>query len=693
MAEVGLAYVSVAPSLKGWGSRLNKEIGSPLDKAGRDGSKRFGDSFGRGMKTAFGAAGILGAGAATAIFKGSIDEASNLSESINAVQVSYGNASKGILALGKNSATAFGLSKSELNGYAVQFQSFSKTIAGSNGDVGKSFESIIGRATDFASVMNLEVGQAAELFQSGLAGETEPLRKYGIDLSAAAVEAFALSKGIVKNKKDLTEAAKVQARYGLLMQQTSKTQGDFKNTSGGLANQQRILQARMADLRAELGAEFIPVATKAVTFFNSKGIPALRDFGAEVKPVAEKYLPLAKDGLQTTLDVARPLADVVGGAAKAFDAMPGAAQKTLVLAGAALLLKNRVSGMLPPISSFDRSTALATTKTVGLKVGAVGAAAGLATLASSSNGASSGLGGLATIGASTAAGFAIGGPWGAAFGAAGGVLSIFTSRSDAAAASQARLKGATASVVATLNQQTGALTAASRAAAFKDLQDTGAVAVAKEMGISLADVADAAVGNRAAIDRVNAATARYQAAQSGSMGASLAAKAATELLSQSISGVRSNINGYRRGLVETNEALGKLDGKRVVAEIRVDGIGGALAGVATLGRRMDDLISKSGRVKVGNNAKGTDNWRGGLTWVGEKGPELLNLPKGSQVHTAQESKRIASMKPLASAGAGAARGSSADLETAVVWGVIKGLQNATWRSDDRGNMRLLNMGG
>ena len=33
----------------------------------------------------------------------------------------------------------------------------------------------------------------------------------------------------------------------------------------------------------------------------------------------------------------------------------------------------------------------------------------------------------------------------------------------------------------------------------------------------------------------------------------------------------------------------------------------------------------------GNNANGTDNWKGGWTWVGEKGPELVNLPKGAQV--------------------------------------------------------------
>jgi hypothetical protein len=33
----------------------------------------------------------------------------------------------------------------------------------------------------------------------------------------------------------------------------------------------------------------------------------------------------------------------------------------------------------------------------------------------------------------------------------------------------------------------------------------------------------------------------------------------------------------------------------------------------------------------GGNAKGTDNWRGGPSWVGEKGPEIVDLPKGSRV--------------------------------------------------------------
>ena len=35
--------------------------------------------------------------------------------------------------------------------------------------------------------------------------------------------------------------------------------------------------------------------------------------------------------------------------------------------------------------------------------------------------------------------------------------------------------------------------------------------------------------------------------------------------------------------------------------------------------------------EVGENAKGTRNWRGGWTWVNEEGGELMNLPNGTQI--------------------------------------------------------------
>lgn len=47
------------------------------------------------------------------------------------------------------------------------------------------------------------------------------------------------------------------------------------------------------------------------------------------------------------------------------------------------------------------------------------------------------------------------------------------------------------------------------------------------------------------------------------------------------------------------------------------------------------------RLLRSRNAAGDQNWRGGLTWVGESGPELVNLPRGSQIYSNQESQQIA----------------------------------------------------
>lgn len=53
---------------------------------------------------------------------------------------------------------------------------------------------------------------------------------------------------------------------------------------------------------------------------------------------------------------------------------------------------------------------------------------------------------------------------------------------------------------------------------------------------------------------------------------------------------------------------------------------------------------------IGKNANGTDNWRGGLTWVGEEGKELVNLPRGAQVIPHPRAMGMMQQQPSAGAG-------------------------------------------
>ena len=202
--------------------------------------------------------------AITDFAKSSISAASDLGESINAVQVTFGEAADGILKFGETASRTVGLSAQDFNGFAVQFAGFTKQIAGDQGDIVAVTQDLTTRIADFASVMNLDIPRAAQIFQSSLAGSTEPIRAFGIDLSAAAVAAFAVEQGIADSASTMTEAEKVQARYLLLMQETEKTAGDFANTSDSLANSQRILQADFKNMQAEIGQALVPVMAQLV---------------------------------------------------------------------------------------------------------------------------------------------------------------------------------------------------------------------------------------------------------------------------------------------------------------------------------------------------------------------------------------------------------------------------------------------
>lgn len=79
-----------------------------------------------------------------------------------------------------------------------------------------------------------------------------------------------------------------------------------------------------------------------------------------------------------------------------------------------------------------------------------------------------------------------------------------------------------------------------------------------------------------------------------------------------------------------------LGGQQQTAQMNVQAgivtVNGGVGTGAAGGRLVGSAVSWLGNLfSIGKNAEGTDYWRGGLSWVGERGPELLNLPRGSQI--------------------------------------------------------------
>lgn len=262
-------------------------------------------------------AGAFSIRAVTDFTKGAVDAASSLEESLNAVSVSYGDASDAIVKLGEDAATRLGVSQSAFNQAAVRFSAFAERVVGEGGNVAGFVDDVTARASDFASVFNIDVSEALQVFQSGLAGEAEPLKRFGINLLQSEVQAYALRAGIIAVGEQMTEEQKVQARYGLLMESTAKTAGDFANTSDGLANSQRILKANFEDMQATVGNALLP----AFASLSAGLLPVVEQLGPVLTGVMEQLAPVVEQvagQIPNLLAELMPLVPVIGSVAEIF---------------------------------------------------------------------------------------------------------------------------------------------------------------------------------------------------------------------------------------------------------------------------------------------------------------------------------------------------------------------------------------
>jgi len=315
------AWVEVLPDFRNFRGTANSQMSGILGAAGTAGGLVAGQNMGVGLLG--GIKGIAGplVGVVTALGIGKlvgdaieggiryslsgISLASDLNEAFNANEVMFGDQiAEQLEKLGTDAPKRLALTRSAFAQMATQFGAFAKTIRGN--DVPGFIDELTTRGADFASVYNLEVKDALQLFQSGLAGETEPLRKFGLDLSAAAVESYAYRNGIAEVGTALTEAEKVQARYGALLEQTAAVQGDNANTAGELAGQQRRLNVAMEEAQTSFGQALLPTALDVVTFANEDLLPILSDALAKAGPKLaqslEDVLPEIKELVGTAAD-------------------------------------------------------------------------------------------------------------------------------------------------------------------------------------------------------------------------------------------------------------------------------------------------------------------------------------------------------------------------------------------------------
>ncbi|MYL96419.1 hypothetical protein GR702_01345 [Novosphingobium sp. FGD1] len=123
-------------------------------------------------------------------------------------------------------------------------------------------------AQDLSSFYNVDPGTAMDKLRSGLTGESEPLRDFGVFMTEAAVKAAALKMGLKPVGKEFTEQQKIMARAALIMESTRSAQGDLLRTSDQTANKLRAADAAWQNMTLTIGQELIPALTPAISTFT-----------------------------------------------------------------------------------------------------------------------------------------------------------------------------------------------------------------------------------------------------------------------------------------------------------------------------------------------------------------------------------------------------------------------------------------
>ena len=119
---------------------------------------------------------------------------------------------------------------------------------------------------DISSFYNISYEDSFTKLQSGIAGELEPLRRLGYDLSVARLQQEAYTLGIQKKVSAMTQAEKSELRYYAIMTQVTTAQGDMARTLNAPANQLRVLKAQVVQCARALGNIFIPVLNAVLPY-------------------------------------------------------------------------------------------------------------------------------------------------------------------------------------------------------------------------------------------------------------------------------------------------------------------------------------------------------------------------------------------------------------------------------------------
>lgn len=298
--------------------RLGSEFEGMTNKF--EGLNKLGD----GLKNVGQTMTVVGAGILAGI-GGIVAKGAEWNSSVESTEFLYNNLDKKVQkAIANNSkeAKAIGLTaqqyKNGATNMATYYQNLGITATESANMSGKTMDLV----ADLSAVADVPFDEALGDFKSALMGNYEAVDKYGVSLSATALEESEYCKALGKTWNQLSESEKMMVAYNEIMRQSSSAQGLAKQEAQSFAMQFKLLKQQVYEAVGALGSALLPVLAPIVEKIGQ----AAEKMKAwiEEHPKLTQGILLVVGIIGTLLAVLGPILIVVGSCITAFASLAAA---------------------------------------------------------------------------------------------------------------------------------------------------------------------------------------------------------------------------------------------------------------------------------------------------------------------------------------------------------------------------------
>mgnify|MGYP001625143064 CR=1 FL=1 len=258
-------------------SDLKNQINNISNDVGKNQQKIKG--FTDSVKSTFNVTAIVAAvkTASRAVF-GFINDANDYSEALNLFNVVLDNTENKLSDVGKAGlkfqntlAEAFGVQRTQAMTYQALYQSMAENMGIVEDKSYIMSENTTKLVNDLSSLYNKSEATTAEALRAGIyAGQTKPLRSFGLDVTERSLTPVLESLGIDdRTVRELNQAEKQILRYIAVLRQSAVAHGDWANTIESPSNQLKIFKNQLVETSVALGRLFQSAFANVLPYVNA----------------------------------------------------------------------------------------------------------------------------------------------------------------------------------------------------------------------------------------------------------------------------------------------------------------------------------------------------------------------------------------------------------------------------------------